>query len=51
MNIKQILSWAAIAFVAFYLVTQPASAGHFVHSILDGLKTAGNSLATFFNSI
>jgi hypothetical protein len=51
MKLKQILSWAAIAFVAFYLVTQPAAAGHFVHTILDGLKSAGNSLATFFNSI
>ena len=51
MKLKQILSWAAIAFVAFYLVTQPTAAGHLVHNILDGLKSAGNSLATFFNSI
>jgi hypothetical protein len=51
MKLKQILSWAAIAFVAFYLLTQPASAGHFVHSVLDGLRSAGNSVATFFNSI
>ncbi len=51
MKIKQILGWAAIAFLAFYLVTQPAAAGHAVHNILDGLKSAGNSLATFFQSI
>lgn len=51
LHLKQILSWAAIAFVAFYLVTQPAAAGHFVHSILNGLKSAGNSLASFFNSL
>ena len=51
MKIKKILGWAVIVFLAFYLVTQPTAAGHVVHNILDGLKNAGNSLATFLNSI
>lgn len=51
MKLRRILSWAVVAFVGFYLVVHPDSAGHFVHSILDGLKSAGNSLAAFFNSI
>ena len=51
MNLKQILGWAAVAFLAFYLLTQPAAAGHVVHGIIDSLRAAGNSVATFFNSI
>lgn len=51
MRIKSLLGWAVIAFLAFYLLTQPVGAGHLAHSLLDGLKSAGNSLATFFNSI
>lgn len=51
MRLRQIVSWAAVAFVAFYLITQPSSAGLVVHDILNGLRNAGDSLATFFNSI
>jgi hypothetical protein len=35
----------------FYLVTQPAAAGHVVHNILNGLKSVGTSIATFLNPI
>lgn len=51
MKLRQILGWAAVAFLAFYLLTQPAAAGHVVHNILEGLRGAGNSIANFFNNI
>lgn len=51
MKLKPILTWAIVLFIAFYLVTQPTAAGHVVHSIIDGIKTAFNSVATFLNSI
>ena len=51
MKLKPIVTWAIVIFIGFYLVTQPAAAGHTVHNILSGLKSAGNSLATFFNSL
>ena len=51
MKLKPVITWAIVIFVAFYLVTQPTAAGHAVHNILSGLKFAGNSLATFFNSL
>jgi hypothetical protein len=49
--LKKVLGWAVVAFLAFYLVTQPVAAGHTAHSILDGLKTAATSLGTFFKSV
>jgi hypothetical protein len=51
MKLKSVLTWAIVIFIAFYLVTQPTAAGHTVHNLLSGLKSAGNSLATFFNSL
>jgi len=51
MKPKKILTWVAIAFVFYYLATQPAGASHVVHSAFNGLLTAGSSLATFVNSL
>ena len=51
MKLKPIITWTIVIFLAYYLVTQPTGAGHFIHSILNGLKSAGSSLATFLNSI
>jgi len=48
---KKLLTWAAIIFVVFYLVTQPASAGHLITSGFHGLHSAGSSLARFVNSL
>lgn len=49
--ITKILGWAVVIFVAFYLFTDPAGAAGAVHGLLGGLKGAGNSLATFVNSL
>jgi hypothetical protein len=44
---KKIITWAIVIFVAFYLLTQP----HAIHSLVNLLKNAGNSLAAFVNSL
>jgi hypothetical protein len=51
MKLKQVITWAIVLFIVFYLVTQPVAAGHAVSNILSGLKSAGNSIATFLTSI
>lgn len=49
--LKKILTWAIVLFIVFYLATQPVGAANAVHHAFDGLKHAGNSLATFFNAL
>ena len=49
--LPRIIGWALVAFVVYYLVTNPDGAAGFVHSILDGLRHAGDSLSEFFNHL
>jgi hypothetical protein len=49
--VKKAITWGALIFVAFYLVTQPASSGHLINSAFHGLHDAGNSLASFVHSL
>jgi hypothetical protein len=51
MKLSLVIGWAVVIFVAFYVVTNPAGAGHEVHVWLSGTKAAGNVLALFFNSL
>jgi hypothetical protein len=51
MKLKKIVSWAVIAFIAYYLYTQPAGAGGFMHNVFHVLRLAGTSLATFLNTL
>ena len=51
MKIKTVLTWAFVIFIVYYLATQPVGAAHSVHSIFNGLRSAGSSLATFVNSL
>lgn len=48
---KKVLTWAGIAFAIYYLATDPQGAANLVTGVLNWLKSAGNSLAQFFNSI
>ena len=41
----------ALIFVAFYLVTEPTSAGQLLNSAFHGLRDIGNSLASFVHSL
>jgi hypothetical protein len=49
--LNRLIGWALLAFVVYYLVTSPEGAAGFVHSILDGLRHAGDSLSRFFNQL
>ncbi|HUB39882.1 MAG TPA: hypothetical protein VMA72_13595 [Streptosporangiaceae bacterium] len=49
--LNRIIGWALLAFVIYYLVTSPDGAAGFVHSALDGLRHAGDSLAKFVNQL
>jgi hypothetical protein len=49
--LKKVLTWAGVAFVIYYLATDPHGAAHFVTNGLNWLKTAGNSMAQFLNHI
>lgn len=48
---KKVITYLAVIFVAFYLLTQPNSAGHLLTSGFHGLHSAGSSLARFVNSL
>lgn len=51
MKLKSLLGWAVLVFIAYYLFTNPSGAGHNAGQLLEGLKHAGNSLATFLGSV
>jgi hypothetical protein len=51
MQIKKVVGWAIVVFLAYYLVTKPHAAGHAVQGLFNMLKSAGDSLATFFSSL
>lgn len=46
----KLVGWAIVAFVAFYIVTQPVAAAHAFHGLLGGLKSAAASLGTFITN-
>ncbi len=48
---KKVLTWGAIAFVIYYLATNPDGAANVVTGALNWLKSAGDSLAQFLNHI
>ncbi len=45
--LTKIAGWLAIAFAAWYLLTDPAGAAGVVLGILRGLHSAASSLSTF----
>ena len=49
--LNRIIGWALLAFVVYYLATNPAGAAGFVHSSLDVLRHAGDSLSRFVNQL
>jgi hypothetical protein len=51
MDVKKVLTYIAIAFVIFYLFTQPTSAAAAVKGVIDGIGTGAERLATFFTSL
>lgn len=51
MSTKKAVQWIAIAFVAFYLLSQPTNAAHTVNVALQQLGNAGNALGRFLNQL
>ena len=49
--LRKIITWAIVIFLVFYLLTQPSGAANVINGLLNLLKDAGNSLATFVNSL
>ena len=49
--LRKILTWASVACLAFYLISDPSSAGHAVHAISAALAHAGSSLGSFVGSL
>jgi len=51
MNVKKVVTWAVIAFLAFYLFTQPQAAADAVLGVLGLLQAAAEAVGTFFQSL
>jgi len=51
MNVKKVVTWAIVIFLAWFLISNPTGAAHAMTNLLNALKGVGNSLATFFTSL
>ncbi|MDQ1539053.1 MAG: hypothetical protein QOE58_3446 [Actinomycetota bacterium] len=49
--VKKAVTWLAIAFAVFYLLTQPASAAVAVRSAGHALMQAADQIAAFFTNL
>lgn len=51
MQVKKVITYVAVAFVVFYLLTQPANAAAAVNGVFDGIINGANQLAVFFSRV
>ena len=51
MKLKTVLTWAAVAFVLWWIIQQPTSAAHLVHNIGSILTAAAHGLSDFIASL
>ncbi len=51
MNLKQVLTYALIAFAIWWVVQQPANAAHLIHNIAGLLTSAAKGLSNFVANI
>lgn len=51
MNVKKIIGLLLIAFVIFYVVTNPDGAAAIISSVGRGLRTAADSVAKFVQNV
>jgi hypothetical protein len=49
--LTRIVGWLLAAFALYYLLTDPAGAAGLVHHVLNGLRSAGNSLSQFASNL
>ena len=50
-TVKKVLTWLALAFVVFYVISAPESSADFVRTAGHALGDAASSLASFFESL
>ena len=48
---KKVLTWLALAFVIFYIISAPESSADFVRTSGQAIGDAATSLASFFESL
>lgn len=51
MTFRQLLGYAAVAFVLWWMIEQPASAAHVVHGMGTFLVKVADGLSQFFTKI
>jgi hypothetical protein len=49
--LRKVITWAIVVFVVYYLATDPHGAATVLHHAYNGLKSAGNSMTKFVNSL
>ncbi len=49
--LRRIGFWALIAFIVYYVATDPSGAGGLITSALSGLRSAGHAGTDFLNSL
>lgn len=49
--LRKVITWGIVIFIVYYLVSDPGGAAGVVHNALNGLRSAGNSLANFVSSL
>lgn len=50
-NLKKTLTWAAIAFLLFFLISKPDQASNVVTGILGSLRMAAEAVITFMQNL
>ncbi|MBO0833284.1 MAG: hypothetical protein J2P28_25540 [Actinobacteria bacterium] len=48
---RKVITWALVIFVIYYLATNPSGAAHALQQALNGLRSAGDSMARFVNTL
>jgi hypothetical protein len=50
-NVKKVVTWAVVAFVAWFLFTQPEESANLVTGAVGLLQQAAEAVQTFFQSL
>ncbi len=51
MKLGNVLKWALVAFVVWWIIQEPQNAAHLVHNIGSLLSSAANGLSRFVGNI
>jgi hypothetical protein len=49
--LRKVITWAIVIFIVYYLATDPHGAANALHHAFNGLRSAGNSMSRFVNSL